>query len=295
MARAEHHVRRNTAIVAAEEEINAEYLEPMAIGSDDLRSEISVAMDGTLLKVLEKLELRLGARSSQAEWTRRGLGYSNALFMAAELLLLGSSASAGTLLVEEPEAHLHPQLQARVISLLRRRAMNVERPVQVLLTTHSPNIASTLPLDGLTLVAQGQCFSLDRETTRLNASDYAFLERFLDVTKANLFFARAVLIVEGDAEALLLPALAKAAGFDLERCGVSIVNVGHVGLFRYARIFQRNDGRTIPLKVACVRDLDLVPDHIPSELRGKLKSHGEVGSDGLLARRMKLCELDGGL
>src|SRR3546814_4429225 len=60
-------------------------------------------------------------------------------------------------------------------------------------------------------------------------SDYAFLRRFLDVTKANLFFARAVLIVEGEAENILLPAIAELLGRPLSKYGVSIVNVGHRG------------------------------------------------------------------
>ena len=60
-------------------------------------------------------------------------------------------------------------------------------------------------------------------------------------SKANLFFARGVLIVEGDAENILLPTIARLAGSDLTAHGVSIVNVGGVGLRRYARIFRRKD------------------------------------------------------
>ena len=69
--------------------------------------------------------------------------------------------------------------------------------------------------------------------TALEDGDYAFLRRFLDVTKANLFFARGVAIVEGPAEALLLPALAQACGRSFSAAGVSVVNVGSVGLFRF--------------------------------------------------------------
>jgi putative ATP-dependent endonuclease of the OLD family len=68
-----------------------------------------------------------------------------------------------------------------------------------------------------------------------------------------------VLIVEGDAENILIPALAELLGRPLSKHGVSIVNVGHTGLFRYARIFQRKDGNAMDIRVACIRDLDIPP------------------------------------
>ncbi|MFF3547531.1 ATP-dependent endonuclease, partial [Streptomyces platensis] len=170
--------------------------------------------------------------SGTGEWTKRGLGYSNALFMAAELLLLGNSEIAPLLLIEEPEAHLHPQLQTRIMDLLSERTDEAQKtsvaPVQVILTTHSPNLASATPVEHLTLVARGSTYSLAPGHTRLDAGDYALLTRFLDVTKANLFFARSVAIVEGDAEAIFLPALAQAVGRSFNQCGVSVVNLGRV-------------------------------------------------------------------
>ncbi|MCH7865190.1 MAG: hypothetical protein IIC56_08270 [Proteobacteria bacterium] len=102
--------------------------------------------------------------------------------------------------------------------------------------------------------------------TELSPSDCRFLERFLDVTKANLFFARGVVIVEGDAENILLPTLARLIGRDFGAHGVSIVNVGGTGLRRFARIFQRQDSGKdgeINVPVACLTDLDVMPDCAP--------------------------------
>jgi putative ATP-dependent endonuclease of OLD family len=111
----------------------------------------------------------------------------------------------------------------------------------------------------------GRAFSLAEGETKLGTGDYRFLERFLDVTKANLFFARGVIIVEGDAEALLLPTLARLLGADLTEHGVSVVNVGGTGLRRFSRIFQRSDGASPPVSipVACVADMDVMPDCAP--------------------------------
>src|SRR5207253_5104422 len=75
--------------------------------------------------------------------------------------------------------------------------------VQVLLTTHSPHFASKVDLERLIIVSRRRCYPLLRAYTKLDPTDYEFLRRFLDVTKANLFFARGVTIVEGDAENLM--------------------------------------------------------------------------------------------
>lgn len=122
-----------------------------------------------------------------------------------------------------------------------------------------------ISLKNLVLLEGGHAFALAPGQTKLSANDYRFLERFLDVTKANLFFAHGVLIVEGDAEAILLPTLARLLGTDLTEHGVSIVNVGGTGLRRFSRIFQRHDESAsgLPVPVACLADMDVMPDCAP--------------------------------
>lgn len=325
MKRAEHEVGRNETVVSANEAINTKYLERFQIGAEALKSEVGVAGDTTLNRILEKLELVISKPDTSTERTRRGLGYNNALFMSAELLLLGSREAYPTLLIEEPEAHLHPQMQASVIALLNEKTStpvadgDVEpeedavvaedgepapaaneapetpgKPVQVLMTTHSPNLASAIPIDRLTMICSGKAYSLAPAETRLSNSDYSFLERFLDSTKANLFFAKGVAIVEGDAENLLLPALAEKTGYSFRKNGLSVVNVGHTGLFRYSNIFRRQDDVVMPVRVACIRDRDIVPDCAPDELKKKLKKEAEFNDDQRAAHIAKLKARDGG-
>lgn len=269
-----HNVKHHTGVEGAQNAINKQYLTSLSLRGDDLRGKIDVSEGGTesarLRQILERLELGLLDAATGNPMGRYGLGSNNLLFMACELLLLGKEPEGlPLLLIEEPEAHLHPQRQLRLMEFLRqaaeRKIEGANRSVQVLLSTHSPNLASKIPLANLVLLHGRRAFSLANDQTLLETGDYRFLERFLDVTKANLFFAHGVLIVEGDAEAILLPAIAKLIGNDLTEHGVSIVNVGGKGLRRFSRIFQRKeqDAPAIGVPVACLADLDVMPDCAP--------------------------------
>jgi len=254
---------RQQGIVDVRNKIDT-HLSELSLRSDSPRSSIKVSgstapSEVRLRNLLEKLDLVLDGTG------KLGLGSNNLLFMACELLLLAQEDERNKLLlIEEPEAHLHAQRQLQVMTFLQNRAST--EGIQIIITTHSPNLASAIELDSLVMVHQGRAFSMSQGETELSASDYRFLTRFLDVTKANLFFARGVLIVEGDAEAILGPTLARLIGRDFTEHGVSIVNVGGVGLRRYARIFQRKnvtlDGQ-LSIPVACVTDMDVMPDCAP--------------------------------
>jgi putative ATP-dependent endonuclease of OLD family len=263
MNQAQHQIGNHAAVGSVRDDINENYLSPMAFAGESLASQIRIAGDASLTQILERFELNLLPPGTihPGERCPRGLGYNNALFMATELVLLRSTDELGLLLVEEPEAHLHPQLQERVMDLIQQRPKVDQHPMQVIMTTHSPSLAAGARLESMTLVHKGKTFPLRPDETKLARADYEYLHRFIDATKSNLFFARGVAIVEGPAEALLLPAIAEVAGLSFSKYGVSIVNVGDVGLYHYARIFQRSAaGEAIPIPVACVTDRDIVPD-----------------------------------
>ena len=255
MRLAEELIGRNEAIKYINKDVNDDYLSNLLLAHNQLEGLVSIGNKSGLKQVLEKLEALL--RHEEDE-TPRGLGMKNTLFMATEFLLLRNEDNLPLLLIEEPEAHLHPQMQSRMVDFLLKETEKENKPVQVIMSTHSPHFAASVPLENIIVMASGKGYSLAQGLTKLDESDYAFLQRFLDATKANLFFAKGVLIVEGDAENLLLPTLAKCLGRDLHEYGVSIVKVGHTGLFRYSRIFQRFDETddSLPVKVACIGDRD---------------------------------------
>ncbi len=273
-------------IKQARKKLNEEFLKPLSFANDLLNARIAVSGSRDdavrLRQLLEKLELALVASENADAAHTRGLGSNNLLFMACELLLLAAESDGfPLLLIEEPEAHLHPQRQLRLMAFFQEQADKVRadgQQIQILVTTHSPNLASDIRLDNLVMIEGGRAFPMGPEQTQLSASDYRFLERFLDVTKANLFFARAVMIVEGDSETILLPVIARLLGRDFHQYGVSLVNVGGVGLGRFARIFMRKNPEAsgvIGVPVACVTDLDVMPDQAPW-IVGKLKDGEEV-------------------
>jgi len=272
-----HSVKTHQGVSGAETAINTQYLSSLFLRGDSLQGRIDLTEGGSdairLRRVLERLELGLFESSTSSARGYYGLGSNNILYMACELLLLGREPEGlPLLLIEEPEAHLHPQRQLRLMDFLSNAAAGKvrksPRAVQVILSTHSPNLASAIPLENLVILEGGRAFSLAEGETKLDSGDYRFLERFLDVTKANLFFAHGVIIVEGDAEALLLPTLARLLRTDLTEHGVSVVNVGGTGLRRFSRIFQRADEASPPVSVpvACVADMDVMPDCAPAIL-----------------------------
>lgn len=103
----------------------------------------------------------------------------------------------------------------------------------------------------------GNAFPMDSESTMCTPQDYRFLHRFLDATKANLFFAKGLILVEGDAENILLPCIANLINRDLHKYGVSIVNVGSTAYKRYVKIFRRKAGNPFGMRIAIISDLDV--------------------------------------
>ena len=145
-----------------------------------------------LRSVLEGLSLAL-----TKDRRLHGLGYHNLLFMGAELLLLEQEAENEfpLLLIEEPEAHLHPQLQMKLLQFINSKVN--KSGVQCILSTHSPNISAKADPSEIIILNQGKAFPLREGETELKDDDYKYLQKFLDATKANVFFAKSLLFVEG--------------------------------------------------------------------------------------------------
>lgn len=227
-------------------EINQFLKDHFLLKGDPRTAQIKLT-GGEITEILRLLDLIM-------EGNKSGLGTLNLLCIAAEMLLLNSQKKGLKLaLVEELEAHLHPQYQLRLIEYISSHHKNE----QFILTTHSITLASKIKLANLIVLKGSEAFPMSSEYTMMKPADYNFLERFLDATKANLFFAKGLILVEGDTENLLIPAIAQLIGRNLHEYGISVVNVGSTAYKRYVSIFKRKDGKAFNMPIAIVSDLDI--------------------------------------
>ena len=205
--------------------------------------------------------------------TNNGLGYNNLIYISLLLAkmqkdasgeYLGSNAKTFSVLaIEEPEAHLHPNMQYKFLKFLKANKQSEVR--QIFITSHSPNITSAVDLEDLIVLSHkqgilkvsypGKVFTdSDEDNESKN-----YVKRFLDVTKSDMFFAKNIILVEGLAEQLLVPVFAEYMEMELSDNHTSVINIGGRYFNHFLKLFDTSKSiYGLDKKVACITDLDPV-------------------------------------
>ena len=212
---------------------------------------------------------------------QNSLGFNNLIYIATVLGDIKERAKDDkiphyALLIEEPEAHIHPQLQLSLYNFLKEANSNANS--QLFITTHSPTLTSKVPFDKLILLDKNAYLLSDmfgdrykenliQDTTKtlvLTQADIDLkkkqLQRYLDVTKLQLFYAKSCIFVEGISEELLITAFSQVDGFNLEDYRIELANVDGISFYPFMFLFNSsNPKKRLPKKIAILTDDDRYP------------------------------------
>tara|TARA_B100002049_G_scaffold237186_1_gene226678 strand:+ start:3925 stop:5772 length:1848 start_codon:yes stop_codon:yes gene_type:complete len=183
------------------------------------------------------------------DFTQNGLGENNLILASAVLGDIENRRKEKiehyyALLIEEPEAHLHPHKQNTFFNYLNHLQ---GFGAQIFITSHSPTITAKSKLDNLIILQKtpNNIVSFTVKNSELNTKNKSYLRKFLDVTKSQLFFANGAILVEGISEALLLPIFARVINdlFDIDKNGIEVVNINGVAFEPFAKLFNSDEPR----------------------------------------------------
>ncbi|SDK33294.1 putative ATP-dependent endonuclease of the OLD family [Agrobacterium fabrum] len=251
----------NTAIEAIPDvgEIRADIRQTIRDAAGETYSPASLAVRSAVPaeadRLFQSLKLFVGETDDDYEGTinELSLGGANLIYLTLKLLEFkyqkAKQACANFLVIEEPEAHIHTHIQKTLFDRLSYP------DTQVIYSTHSTQISEVSNVENVNILGRsGSRCEAFLPSAGLDEPEIRSIQRYLDAVRSNLLFAKSVILVEGDAEEILLPVLVKEVlGVSLDELGISLINIRSTGFENVAILFH--DLR-IRRRCAIVTDLD---------------------------------------
>lgn len=253
-----------------------------------IRSELPDEAD----LLFQSLKLFVGEFDSKHEGSIQelSLGGANLIFLTLKLLEFKyqheRQALANFLLIEEPEAHLHTHVQKTLFDRISYSE------AQIIYSTHSTHISEVSNIENVNILGRtGTACEAYQPASGLDPDQIGSVQRYLDAVRSNLLFAKSVLLVEGDAEEILIPLMVKKVlGVSLDELGISLVNIGSTGFDNVSVLFHQD---RIRRRCAIITDQDTAfmatlpapgDDAATIEYKAKLYRAQQVGA----VRKLKL-------
>lgn len=253
-----------------------------------IKSDLSDEAD----RLFQSLKLFVGESDEAYEGAihELSLGGANLIYLTLKLLEFKyqkvKQSFANFLLIEEPEAHIHTHIQKTLFDRLNYA------DTQVIYSTHSTHISEVSNVENINILGRrgGRC-EVFQPSVGLTPDEVGNIQRYLDAVRSNLLFAKSILLVEGDAEEILIPILIKKVlGLSLDELGVSLVNIRSTGFQNVAVLFHDDRIRKL---CAIITDLDATffdttPDALDTDVMRKAKEKALKSQTSGLSRQATL-------
>jgi len=196
-----------------------------------------------------------------------GLGYKNLMYIISkilsfEILHQDKKSDLNLLFIEEPEAHMHPQMQRVFIQNITNFLKEKNFNVQVIITTHSSHILTNAEFESIRYFSKNAYSSTVKDLKQFSSElsepqTLEFLKQYLTLDKSELFFADKAILFEGVVERLMMPIfinkLDSKNGTKLAEQYISYIEVGGAYMNKFKELLKFLD-----IKTLIITDIDSI-------------------------------------